>query len=148
MAQMPDALVSAAQLRAELALLAAEKERLLAPLRARVEVALGAVTGEVVAPHLDPAEIGALQGRIREAAEAGLNELLLLRFPARACSDRGQAVNNAEPHWPQTLPDPARRIHGAWAARGAPAGYALRAYIMDFPRGLPGDVGLFLNWRG
>jgi hypothetical protein len=27
-----------------------------------------------------------------------------------------------------------------------PQGYKLRAQIMDFPGGMPGDVGIFLRW--
>jgi hypothetical protein len=30
--------------------------------------------------------------------------------------------------------------------RARPAGYHLKAQIINFPDGMPGDVGLFLSW--
>ena len=35
----------------------------------------------------------------------------------------------------------------AWEAAAEPAGYRLKAMILEWPNGFPGDVGLFVAWR-
>jgi hypothetical protein len=83
---------------------------------------------------------------VRSAAEHGEREVLALRFPSDYCTDGGRAINNAEPGWPDTLTGFAKRAHEFWQKELQPHGYKVRAQIMDFPGGVPGDVGLFLRW--
>ena len=40
----------------------------------------------------------------------------------------------------------AKRAYEFWQEELEPQGYKLRAQIMDFPGGVPGDVGVFLRW--
>ena len=40
----------------------------------------------------------------------------------------------------------AKRAYEFWRKELEPQGYKLRAQIMDFPGGMPGDVGMFLRW--
>ena len=83
---------------------------------------------------------------VKGAAERGEREVLALRFPSEYCTDGGRAINNFEPDWPETLTGFANRAYEFWQKELEPQGYKLRAQIMDFPGGMPGDVGMFLRW--
>jgi hypothetical protein len=83
---------------------------------------------------------------VKGAAERGEREVMLFRFPSEYCTDGGRAINNFEPNWPETLTGFAKRAYEFWHKELEPQGYKLRAQIMDFPGGMPGDVGIFLRW--
>jgi hypothetical protein len=83
---------------------------------------------------------------VKSAAERGERELLALRFSSEFCTDGGRAINSFEPDWPKTLTGFAKRAHEFWQKELEPHGYKLRAQIMDFPGGMPGDIGIFLRW--
>jgi hypothetical protein len=83
---------------------------------------------------------------VRGAAERGEREVLALRFSSEYCTDGGRAINNFEPDWPNTLTGFAKRAYEFWQKEFEPQGYKLRVQILDFPGGMPGDVGLFLRW--
>ncbi|QDI83274.1 hypothetical protein E8E01_24095 [Methylorubrum populi] len=85
--------------------------------------------------------------KLRIAAEQGNNELLVMRFPDVMCSDGGRAINNFEKDWPDTLTGRPRQAFEFWRDRLRPAGYGLKAMIVDWPDGMPGDAGLFLTWE-
>ncbi len=82
----------------------------------------------------------------REAAEHGEKEFMLLRFPCDLCSDGGRAVNAPEPDWPATLRGEAAEAYLRWENDLKPAGFHIAARVLDFPGGMPGDIGLFLVW--
>ncbi|MBB6252729.1 CBS domain-containing protein [Nitrospirillum iridis] len=81
-----------------------------------------------------------------DAAARGEKEFLLLRFPAELCSDGARAINVPEPDWPRTLRGEAAEIYQRWHRELQPEGFSLTARVLDFPNGIPGDVGLFLVW--
>lgn len=87
-----------------------------------------------------------LATKTRAAAERGENEVLVMRFPSALCTDRGRAINNAEADWPTTLTGRPRQAYEFWKEHLQPAKYKLRAMIIDWPGGLPGDVAFFLSW--
>jgi hypothetical protein len=82
----------------------------------------------------------------REAAEHGAKEFLVLRFPGSLCTDGGRAVNAPLPAWPETLRGEAGEIYLRWKRDLKPSGFHLVARVLDFPGGMPGDIGLFLVW--
>jgi CBS domain-containing protein len=82
----------------------------------------------------------------RTAAEQGQKEYQLLRFPSQLCSDGGRAINVPDPDWPATLRGEAAEVYLRWSHDLKPQGFHLAARILDFPAGMPGDVGLFLVW--
>lgn len=82
----------------------------------------------------------------RLAAERGAKELMLLRFPSDLCSDRGRAINVPLPDWPASLRGEAAEIYLRWERELKPRGFHLTARVLDFPGGMPGDIGLFLVW--
>jgi hypothetical protein len=83
---------------------------------------------------------------VTSAAERGEREVLAMRFPSEYCTDGGRAINNFEPNWPETLTGFAKRAHEFFEKELRPRGYKARAQILDFPGGVPGDVGIFLSW--
>lgn len=82
----------------------------------------------------------------RAAAQKGEEEQLLLRFPCELCTDHGRAVNAPDPSWPATLRGLAAEIFLRWKKELQPQGFGLVARVVDFPDGMPGDIGLFLEW--
>jgi hypothetical protein len=83
---------------------------------------------------------------VKGAAERGERDLMAIRFPSTYCTDGGRAINNFEADWPKTLTGFAKRAFEFWQKELEPKGYKLRAQILDFPGGMPGDVGMFLRW--
>ena len=87
-----------------------------------------------------------LKAKLRSAAERGQTELMVMRFPNALCSDHGRAINNADPSWPDTLTGRPRQAYELWRDQFRDAGFKLSAMIIEWPGGLPGDVGFFLKW--
>ncbi len=106
-----------------------------------------------------------LQLSIKRAFERGESELMLVSFPSDFCSDSGRAIINAGeppvvapseeeeagpkdagPDWIRTLPAGARPLYEFWKSELQPAGFGLSAQIINYPHGMPGDVGLFFTW--
>ena len=85
---------------------------------------------------------------IQRAAANGLTEVQVFRFPNTLCTDHGRAINNQEPGWENTLTGLPKEIYQLWQRHFRPKGYKLRFQIVDFPKGMPGDVGITLSWTG
>jgi hypothetical protein len=100
----------------------------------------------LVQEHIDEESWRRLLHQAREAAELGAKEFLLLRFPSGLCSDGGREINAPLPEWPKTLRGEAAEIYLRWERDLKPRGFHLAARVLDFPGGMPGDVGLFLVW--
>jgi hypothetical protein len=83
---------------------------------------------------------------ISRAAENGLLSVQVFRFPNHLCTDNGRAINQHEAGWEKTLTGYAREIHEFWKRRLQPLGYHIRYDIIDYPGGMPGDVGITLSW--
>jgi hypothetical protein len=83
---------------------------------------------------------------VRRAAEDGSSEVQVYRFPASLCADRGRAINNFDANWPKSLAGRAQLAYEFWQQDLQPLGFGLKAQILDYPDGFPGDVGLFLTW--
>jgi CBS domain-containing protein len=101
---------------------------------------------ELIDEHVRGGDWNALLHRAREAAERGEKEFQLLRVPSNLCSDQGRAINSALTDWPQTLRGKAAEIYLRWERELKPRGFHLAARVLDFPHGMPGDIGLFLVW--
>jgi CBS domain-containing protein len=101
---------------------------------------------ELIGKHISDGSWRHLVHEARTAAEQGLKEFLLLRFPSQVCSDGGRAVNVPDPAWPATLRGEAAEIYSRWSHDLRPQGFHLSARVVDFPDGMPGDIGMFLVW--
>ncbi|MEP9377481.1 hypothetical protein ABLE91_12245 [Aquabacter sp. CN5-332] len=87
-----------------------------------------------------------LVSKIKAAAQRGETELMVMRFPNTLCTDKGRAINNSVEGWPDTLTGRPRQAYEFWRDHLKPANYKLRAMIIDWPHGMPGDVGFYLSW--
>ena len=103
---------------------------------------------ELVDHHIGDESWRAMLHNARRAAEAGQKEAMLLRFPSPLCCDGGRAINALEPDWPATLRGEAAELYLRWERELKPNGFHLAARVLDFPGGMPGDIGLFLVWGG
>lgn len=90
--------------------------------------------------------IQTVKAKLRSAAEKGQTELMVMRFPTALCTDKGRAINNMDEDWPDTLTGQPRQAYEFWRDHLKHAGYNLSAMIVEWPGGLPGDVGFFLKW--
>ncbi len=105
--------------------------------------------------------VEAILNQIKRAFDRGENELMFTSFPSGFCSDDGRAINisgeppinepttNAkvhEPVWLATLPRGVLTIYAYWTDNLQSGGFGFSARIINYPGGLPGDVGLFFSW--
>jgi uncharacterized membrane protein len=95
---------------------------------------------------LRPEDIRAVIQRCTDAARAGQASVLAYRFPSEVCLDGGRTINNGAPDWPESLTGQPRALYEYYQNVLRPAGYHIRATILNFPGGIPGDAGLFLSW--
>jgi hypothetical protein len=84
--------------------------------------------------------------RVREAAQRGEHEIEIVRFSSEFCTDGGRRINNFDPEWPDSLTGFAREVYEAYDQHLRKLGYKLRAQILNYPGGMPGEVGIFLSW--
>jgi len=83
---------------------------------------------------------------IKRAVNNGLEEVLVGTFPNALCTDRGRAINQQESGWENTLTGLPKEIFEFWRKYLKPRGYKLRFEIVNWPGGLPGDIGITLSW--
>ena len=83
---------------------------------------------------------------IQRAVRNGLSEVQVYRFPNILCTDRGRAINQMEPGWENTLTGIPKEIYQLWHDYLQPRGYRIAYQIIDFPGGVPGDIGITLSW--
>ena len=84
---------------------------------------------------------------VDHAAEAGQSEVQVYRFPNELCSDRGRRINNSQPDWEKTLEGRPKAAFEFWHDHLRPLGFHLKAEVLEYPGGMPGDIGLFLTWK-
>jgi hypothetical protein len=84
---------------------------------------------------------------VNRAVENGMTSVQVFRFPNHICTDNGRAINQVEDGWEQTLTGVPKEILEFWKRQLKPRGYHIRYEIIDYPGGMPGDVGIFLSWR-
>jgi CBS domain-containing protein len=96
--------------------------------------------------HITDENWRSLVHRAHQSAESGEEEFMLLRFPSQLCSDGGRAINIVATGWTETLRGEAAELYLRWERDLKPRGFPLGARVLDFPDGMPGDIGLFLRW--
>jgi hypothetical protein len=83
---------------------------------------------------------------IKRAVDNGLTEVFIGRFPNALFTDRGRAINQMEPGWENTMTGLPKELYHFWERHLKPRGYRLRCQIVDWPGGMPGDIGMTLVW--
>lgn len=96
--------------------------------------------------HVSDDERALIRKLVMSAVNNGKFEAMVYTFPSELCTNSGRAINNREPGWPDTLQGKAKELYDRYLEVAKPQGFRLKATIINFPDGMPGDVGLFLNW--
>jgi hypothetical protein len=135
-------------LRKKMALVEAEKASAAMRKHAQEEAEKKALLDHLSAPSgiSDEEAIRRATAIIERAVSSGLTEVQVFRFPNVLCSDHGRAINQQEAGWEQTLTGIPKEIYELWSRHFRQRGYKLRVQIIDFPGGMPGDVGMTLAW--
>jgi hypothetical protein len=111
------------------------------------EKELLAFADEFLRNNVTDEEIARVRRIVQAAAKDGKLEAMVYSFPSSLCTDHGRAINNGDKDWPTTLQGKAKEFYDRYEGIGRPAGYKLKVMIINFPGGMPGDVGMFLNWE-
>jgi hypothetical protein len=114
--------------------------------RTKQEEQLRAFTESFLTEHVSDDERAMIQKLVMNAVANGKFEALVYSFPSDLCTDSGRAINNRLAHWPETLQGKAKELYERYMSIAKPQGYKLKVTIINFPNGMPGDVGFFLNW--
>jgi hypothetical protein len=96
--------------------------------------------------EIDEERLANFMRRVRSAAEQGEHQILILRFPSAMCRDSGRAINNSLPGWEGTLVGVPQQLLQVWHEHLKPLGFRFSAEVLDYPDGMPGDIGLFCKW--
>jgi hypothetical protein len=107
---------------------------------------LAAFTDDFLHKHVSEDEIAMVRRLVMNAVKDGKMEAMVYSFPSALCTDSGRAINNNDPNWPATLQGKAKEFYERYQEFGKPQGYRLKAMVINFPGGIPGDIGFFLNW--
>jgi hypothetical protein len=142
-------LPTAQDLMKKIALAESEKASQYMRERAAAEAEKQALIDQMKKPSGVSDEEGIRRGAaiIQRAVNAGLTEVEVYRFPNSMCTDHGRAINQQEPGWEKTLTGVPKEIYELWYKYFRSRGYKLRVQIVDWPGGMPGDVGMTLSWR-
>jgi hypothetical protein len=103
-------------------------------------------TADFLHKHVSEDEIAMVRRLVANAVKDGKMEAMVYSFPSDLCTDSGRAINNNDPRWPETLQGKAKEFFERYEELGKPQGYRLKAMVVSFPGGVPGDIGFFLNW--
>lgn len=115
--------------------------------RTKENEALSAFTDSFMKDQLSEQEIARVRRLALNAVKDGKYEALVYSFPSALCTDSGRAINSADPKWPETLQGKAKKFYERYLKYAKPQGFKLSAMIINFPDGIPGDVGFFVSWK-
>ena len=107
---------------------------------------LAKFTDDFLKTHVTEGEVAMVRRLVMNAVKEGKFEALVYSFPSELCTDSGRAINSGDPQWTETLQGKAKEFYNRYVEFGRPQGFKLKAMIINFPGGMPGDVGFFLNW--
>jgi hypothetical protein len=131
-----------------MSILRKEMEKMEAERKAREaeERKLAEFTNAFLHQHVSEDEIAMVRRLVMNAVKDGKMEAMVYSFPSDLCTDSGRAINNNDPRWPETLQGKAKEFFERYEKLAKPQGYRLKAMVINFPGGVPGDIGFFLNW--
>lgn len=146
--KLPKALPTAQVMMEKLALAEAEKASQEARKHALAEAEKKALLDKLTKPSgvSDEEALKRVGIIVERAVSNGLTEVQVYRFPNALCTDHGRAINQQEPGWEKTLTGLPKEMYEFWDRQLRPLGYKLKVQIIDFPGGMPGDVGITLKW--
>ncbi|NTS33281.1 histidine kinase [Phyllobacterium sp. BT25] len=137
---------SATELRQEVKKRESEETKKQAKAKSVQEQKIADFAEDFLKNHVGEADILAVRRAVAAAVENGKFEAMVYTFSSDLCSDSGRAINSGDKSWPETLQGKAKEFYDRYQKFGKPQGFRLKAMIISFPNGMPGDVGFFLNW--
>ena len=148
MPKIDDLIPSAKEIQKQAALKEAEKAEQYAKRQAAAEAEKLALIDKLSQPSglTEDEKVQLASTVIQRAVRNGLSEVQVYRFPNTLCTDRGRAINQMEKGWETTLTGVPKEIFQLWSDYLQPRGYRISYQIIDFPGGMPGDIGVTLSW--
>src|SRR4029078_3823261 len=144
-------LPTAQEVMEKLALAEAEKASAAARQQAELESEKKMLLEKITKPSgvSDEEALRRVAAIIERAVSNGLTEVQVYRFPNARCTDHGRAINQQERGWETTLTGLPKEMYEFWERQLRSRGYKLRVQIVDFPGGMPRDVGITATslWR-
>ena len=146
--KMSTVLPSAKEIMEKLALAEAEKAEAASRRQAEAEAEKKLLLEKITKPSgvSDEEAMQRVAAIVQRAVSNGQTEVQVYRFPNQLCTDHGRAINQQEPGWENTLTGLPKEMYEFWDRQLRPLGYKLRFQIVDWPDGMPGDVGITLKW--
>ena len=74
------------------------------------EQKLADFTRDFLHKHVNEDEIAMVRRLVANAVKDGKMEAMVYSFPSDLCTDSGRAINNNDPHWPETLQGKAKEF--------------------------------------
>lgn len=84
---------------------------------------------------------------VERALDDGLKEAQVYRFPSDFMSDNGRSLTSGYGDWTRQLTGGAARAYEFFQRELEPNGFLLKARIVEYKDGIPGDAALFLAWE-
>ena len=145
---LDELLPSAADLKKKIAVAEAEKAAEFTRKKAAADAEKQALLEKLEKPSgvSDEERLKRAAAIINRAVSNGLTEVRVGQFSNQLFTDRGRAINQQEPGWENTLTGLPLELYQFWKKHMQPRGYRLKFEIVDWPGGLPGDIGITLSW--
>lgn len=83
---------------------------------------------------------------VSRAVSNGLTSVQIFRFPNHLCTDNGRTIDQAEDGWEKTLTGIPKELYEFWKRQLEPRGYQIKYVVIDRPKGIRGDIAVFLSW--
>ena len=97
--------------------------------------------------EVQPEAMDRIATLVRKTIDMGDKQALVLRFPSDWLPDQGRAITNHDKDWYEKLDGFPKRAYDFFKRELEPRGFQIRAEILNWPGGMPGDVGFFLQWK-
>ena len=97
--------------------------------------------------EVQPEAMDRIATLVRKTIDMGDKQALVLRFPSDWLPDQGRAITNHDKDWYDKLDGFPKRAYDFFKRELEPRGFQIRAEILNWPGGMPGDVGFFLQWK-
>src|SRR5215213_7810323 len=97
--------------------------------------------------EVQPEAMDRIAALVRKTIDMGDKQVMVLRFPSGWLPDQGRAITNHDRSWPASLDGFAKRAFDFFKRELEPRGFQIRAEIVDWPGGMPGDVAFYLTWK-
>jgi hypothetical protein len=137
-------LPSAEEVRAQASMHAAERADQFVRRMVEAEQEKRELIDKLSGPATDRETLDALSIIIKRAAESGLDEVLLYRFPAAICRDEDRPASSGAEDWEEKLTGEPKRIHDLWVEYLKPLGYGIR--YLSLPADRDANIHVILSW--